>query len=565
MTEDEDGGRATLRVFAVAALAIAGLGFSATPISQRLDGALLDAQWTLLRRFDPRPAPDDIIVVGVDEATLRAIPEPPGMWHEPLGKALARIAAARPRAIGLDLPLPERSFDAVRAGLDRTLLAGLLAARGNGPVVAVISIDARTRQANPIHPPFLAALGDEQLGLDILSSDVDGVTRHFSLMVPTEDGGFPTFVGRLCRALSRRCGEGLIHFGLGTPLRYVPLQQVLESRDPETLAELFRDRIVMIGEVQPLSGRVAVPFNLAGWESGGETSPGVVVHAQALRTALLGAAPEPAARPVVLLLVMLAAVVVLMRDARLVWVAGLLGALGLFAGATFLLGGGLQVPIAAGLFTLALAAVARTALAAWRSGRRRIGLRNAFAGRLGPGAMKELLRGTFPADHPPRREEAAFVSVGLRDPTLVETQPPAKAMEMLERFDQAAAAAVYRHGGMVERSPGGDLLAVFGAPRPVSSPCRAAWKCLQDFEHALDRINAERARENAPPLEVCAGLALGPALVGRCVSTGPLRYAVVAEAAREAQRLHDEARQQGGEARMSGSFRKCLDDSPPSP
>src|SRR3954469_23270958 len=108
---DPAGGGAAPRVFAIVALAIAGFGFSLTPAANALDDKLLDLEWRALRTAAPRPAPDDIAIVGIDPATLEAITAPPGLWHEPLGMALARIAAARPRAIGLDYPLPERSYD----------------------------------------------------------------------------------------------------------------------------------------------------------------------------------------------------------------------------------------------------------------------------------------------------------------------------------------------------------------------------------------------------------------------------------------------------------------------
>src|ERR1700752_4853322 len=88
------------------------------------------------------PAARDLITVGSAPASVNALAEPIGLCHEPLGRALARIAAARPRAIGLDFPLPERSYDPIRPGVDRTLLVGLAAAVQNGPFVAVLNIDA---------------------------------------------------------------------------------------------------------------------------------------------------------------------------------------------------------------------------------------------------------------------------------------------------------------------------------------------------------------------------------------------------------------------------------------
>src|SRR5690349_8659070 len=198
MERPRDGSEAVTGAFAVLALAVAGFAFSFTPLAARLDAAILDREWAVLRAVAPRPAPDDIVIVGVDEASVCAVPEPVGAWNEPLGEVLVRIASAQPRAIALTVPLPDRSLDGLRPGLDRALLVGLAAARRNGPFVVALSIDARTRAARPIYGPYLAVLGDQALGIDLWPRDADGVTRRFSLLVPTQDGGFPTFAGRLC-------------------------------------------------------------------------------------------------------------------------------------------------------------------------------------------------------------------------------------------------------------------------------------------------------------------------------------------------------------------------------
>jgi adenylate cyclase len=374
MNEPDDGGRAAMRAFGVAAVALAGLLFSLTPAATWLDDSLLDREWRLLRQFAPHGAPDDIIVVGIDPASVGSIAEPPPMWHEPLGAALAKIASGKPRAIGLDFPLPERSYESIRVGLDRALFLGLAAAAENGPFVAVLNIDARTRSARRIHTPFLAVLGDTRLSIGLLARDGDGVTRRFSLLVPTEDGGFPTLAGRLCHALSQRCSDGLIDYSLGAQFRYIPFRNVLEMRDPALLARAFRDRIVLIGETQPYTDRIEVPFNMAGWEPPARDSPAIVVHAQALRTAMLGAAPDEASRPLVVLILSIAALLLLVRDWRLSFLCGVMAAVAAFAAALVSLHGGLYVPVASVLFTLALAWLARVALA-WRR-RRRADVRN---------------------------------------------------------------------------------------------------------------------------------------------------------------------------------------------
>ena len=348
-----------MRAITVAALALAGFVFYLLPPAERLDAALLDVEWRILRRFDARPAPDDIVIVGVDEATVRSIPEPPGLWHATLGRALTKLASAKPRAIGLELALPERSYDAVKPGLDRALFEGLAAAVENGPFVAVLSIDPRTRAAKTIHLPYLALLGESRLGINLAARDVDGVVRRFSLMVPTEDGGFPTLEGRLCRAMKRDCNDGLIHYSLGRPYQYVPLKNLLAMTDTTLMERLFRDRIVLIGETQAFVDRIDVPFNLAGWETEARHTPAIVVHAQTLRTALAAAAPQQASRPLVVLLLSLAALVFLVRDPRLAAVTALLLGIGAAVVAILMLRGGVFVPVVPVLATLVLAVVTR--------------------------------------------------------------------------------------------------------------------------------------------------------------------------------------------------------------
>lgn len=368
MNEPDDGGRAVLRTVAVAAVAIAASLFSLTPPATFLDGIALDTSWRIQRNFGERPSGDDVIIVGIDPASVNAIPQPLGLWHEPLALALVRISTAHPRAIALDFPLPDRSYDAIHAGLDRALFSGLATAIESAPFVTTLTIDARTRAAKRIYTPFLALLGESRLGIGLLARDDDRVTRRFSLAIPTEDGAFPTIEGRLCRALKQQCTDGLIDYGLGAPLAYVPLKSVLEAQDQAARDRWFRGRIVLVGEVQPYSDRVPVPVNLAGWETGTRESPAIVVHAQALRTALARSAPADASRAVILLLITAAAFLVLVKDWRIAAAWGVLGTVMVFAGVFFALRGGLFIGPSAVVFAL-WAAVLFRGVGAWRARR----------------------------------------------------------------------------------------------------------------------------------------------------------------------------------------------------
>jgi CHASE2 domain-containing sensor protein len=249
------------------------------------------------------------------------------------------------------------------------LFEGLAAAIESSPFVAALNIDPRTRAARNIHRPYLALLGESRLGLGLVARDADGVARRFSLLVPTEEGGFPTVVGRLCRQVRVECVDGLIHYSLGKPFTYVPLKNLLQMSDEALLRRLFRDRIVLVGETQAYTGRIETPVNPAGWESQARDTPAIVLQAQTLRTALAGAAPREIRRWLGVLFVSFAALIVLVRDARMASITALVAAAAAAVVGIAALRSGTFAPLAAVLTTLALGVAARWALALRRSGR----------------------------------------------------------------------------------------------------------------------------------------------------------------------------------------------------
>ena len=147
----------------------------------------------------------------------------------------------------------------------------------------------------------------------------------------------------------------------------MPLYEVLRIDDAAMLGRLFRDRIVLIGETQPYSDRIDVPVNVAGWEPQRPDSPGVAVHAQTLRTALLGTAPQEAGRPLTVLLVLLAAAPFLGRGPALGLALAAIGTLAFMGAGLVGLRQGLYVPIGAPLVTLLLAAAALWGAGRWHS------------------------------------------------------------------------------------------------------------------------------------------------------------------------------------------------------
>ena len=541
----------------VAAVALAGFLFAWTPLAERADLFALDQSFGVLRAAGPKSAPDDIVIVGLDEATEKAIGEPLALWHAPLGEALAKIAAAKPKAIGLDVTLPEKSFDSIRPGLDLALARGLAAARAVHPFVVALAVDGQGA-AKTIHTPFLAVVDDKRMGLALFGRDIDGVTRRYLLALPTEDGAFPTFAGRLCSGLSKNCREGITDYALGTPYRYVSLARVLELQDPAGLERLFGGRIVLIGETQRFTDRIAQPVNLAGWEPGGrKDAPGVLAHAQVLRTALHGTPIEPAHPATLVFLLSACALLLAVRDWRLALVAGGLTATGLVVGSVMLLRAGTHLPIAAALLTVFLAVAARAALDARDHRRSRDRLTHAFGGYVSPPVLEGILAGRIEPGHRAATRTLAFLFADLRGSTaFTEKSTPEEAMALLNRFHDVAVAAVHKHEGFLDNIRGDGVMAVFGAPKAIDDPAGAAFRAAEDLLRGIDHLNAQRARRNEPPLEVGVGLAAGEGVVGHVGSRERFNFTAVADAANVAARLQDEAKRLGYRAVLSGPVRE---------
>jgi adenylate cyclase len=115
-------------LLATLALCLAYVPLSRTAAVQQIEAQLLD--WRFWLR-PPAPPSDDIVLVLIDDASIREI----GRWpwsRAVMAGAVARLAAAGARTIGIDLLLAEPEADAMRtAMLDRLREAlGGLAAQG---------------------------------------------------------------------------------------------------------------------------------------------------------------------------------------------------------------------------------------------------------------------------------------------------------------------------------------------------------------------------------------------------------------------------------------------------
>jgi class 3 adenylate cyclase len=532
----------TRRRSAAAVLAIAAIGFAlqfAPPIRQ-LELHLLDAQFAALRALGPKPAPTDIVIVGIDEATLARFPEPIALWHRRLAGVLDGLAIARPRAVGVDVELPERSYDFVQPGLDAALLRSLHGLRSVTSLVLARGVD-QGGQVKPVFVPFLAVAGHDGAGLATWPIDRDAGVRRFDERQGVGGAAVPTLSGVMARRLRAATAPGLIDFALGPPFGYTPAHDVAAwaaAGDEAKLRAVLENRVVLVGSVLPFKDRHNIPVALAAWEDS-TTAPGVLIHAQALRS-LLGPGlivPAPAAAG---LAIVLAAACLWFAFPRLSVGAGVLAlfAAAALAGSTWLLALGVQLPVAGALVVAALASASRVGYEAWSNRRSRLELRRAFAGAVSPNVLELILRGELESEVGSGRRKVCVMFGDIRGFTpLSERTDPEQMVRLLNRYFTHIVAVAHRHRGTVDNFRGDGIMCIFGAPQSTPDPCRDGFLAARDMFEELDVLNRELASEWLPPVRIAISLAYGEAVVGRIGAAERNEYTAIGDVANVSARI----------------------------
>jgi class 3 adenylate cyclase/CHASE2 domain-containing sensor protein len=509
------------------------------PGMRAIDLALLDAKFAALARIAPLPAPDDIAIVGLDEATLAATPEPIALSHRTLGRALTALAQAGPREVGLDIILPDRSFDTFAAGADQSLVVGLLTLRRVAPVVLGVTTRA-DGSARPVHAPLIAAAG--LAGFAELPQDDDGRIRRYDDRLGANGEAVPTLVGEMARALGVQAERGLIQYALGQGFDYVPLVQVVRWMDEgrkDELARAFHGRSVLVGAILPYEDRQRQPVPLARWEDSRD-APGVLVHAQALRSVLAQAMVRNVPWPLELLALALATALWFIPSWP--WRAAALAAVcaGAFGGGMGLLRAGVEWPLGSVLRVAIGAAVLRTGFDGWQVRQDRARLRKLFGGYVSPAVLRSIFDGTLDAEDQRTRRTLAFLFADIRGFTrLSAATPPEEVLTLLNRYFTAMTPIVHAHGGTIDGFRGDGLMAIFGAPNALARPASAAIAAARDMFDALATLNRELVADQRQPLAIGISLALGEAVVGHVGAPDRYNYTALGDAANVASRLQE--------------------------
>ena len=499
-----------------------------------IDQQILDAQFRFLRAHAPRPAPNEVVIVGIDDATTRALPEPLTLWHQHIGAFLQAMAGSGAAAVGVDIVLPDRSFEAIVPGYDSHLLRGIVSARRALPLVLALTVD-HAGKTRPVHERFVFAAGGwDATGYALLPLESDGVARRFDERINVGGGAVPTLAGQMAARLGRPAGNGLIDFAAGNAFDYVPLHKVLEwqaAGDAERLRLTFAGKPVLLGGVFRFEDRILAPVNLLAWEAEAVDAPGVVLHAQVLRNLLNGGLIADVPAWVVPALALLAAGVFwLAGNHAIAALLALGGGAALLAVSTWLLARGVHLPVAAILLTLLAAVGARMIYDAALRLQERRRLRRVFGAYVSPDILEDILRSETPPGLGGERYWLCVLFADVRDFTArAERTTPDATIQLLNRYFTEVTACIHGAGGTLDKFVGDGVMAFFGAPQRLENPCIPALRAAREMLARLARLNDDLIRDGEAPLAIGIGLHVGDAVVGNMGSESRNNYTAIGD------------------------------------
>ncbi len=513
-----------------------------------LDARMLDAMFAFNRKMVTPAVATDVLVVGIDDAFVDSVDEPLTLAHHQLATFLRSASSAGARVIALDIVLPDKRFDQLYssnhpdADFHRSLLAGLIEARQHSTVVLAKAWDHdRHRYMRP-QLDFVAVAGEGALASALVCADPDQRVRIYPDLVCQPDGTSVTLSSAVAAAVGKQTPwRGLINYQIGAPFQYLPIQDVLalaRDGDNAALERLFSGRVVLLGSVQADVDLVDLPVPLAGWLPQAHRVPGVLLHAQIVRSMLNQGLIAPAAAWLNVVGVLLACLFwcrpgIVTKLALLLAVSLLL----LLATHAMLHHGTWYAP-ASVLIAAWTTALGRSAWQAWGHFRDKQRLTRTFSGYVSPAVLGQILIGAIDARQAGLTLPVCVMFTDIRGfTTLSEHLSAEQVVALLNRYFARMTRAVHDHGGTVDKFIGDGMMTFFGAPNGLDSPARAALDAAHSMLDELALLNTELVAEGRAPLAIGIGIHCGPAVIGHIGSVERHEYTAIGDTVNIASRL----------------------------
>jgi adenylate cyclase len=565
-----------------------------TTFMRRIEWISFD--WRVQHVSPARPAPKDIAVVLVDDASLQYMDLRVGRWPWPrsvFADLIDFIELGGPRAVVFDMLFVERQEGRDGAAHDQRLMD---ATRAAGNVFhAMQLIEDREDELNEaaVNPPLpsglrerfgMAALtGDARynnylipidglhqaaagLGVVSVEPDADNVLRRSHLTASYQGALFPALSlapllhGEGAHALQLRNGA-ILSGSKRIPLAADGTYLVNMYREFDTYsASGLLDSIAALnaGDVDKMmvdphtfAGKVvfigasAVGLHDLKTTALGKLAPGVNFHASILGNVLAGdfLAPPDELVTALAVIALAAAASLGILLTRTLWLQLALPLmLGLaYSGITLWLFSHnkvweLVMPLAA----LALCAVTSYGLVLFTEGREKTKIRRMFSQYVSPAALSVMVDQfeDYTSAGAGSKETVSVLFADIRGFTsLSENSAPEEIVQMLNHYFAAMTEAIHDHHGTIDKFIGDAIMAVWGAPIKSATHADDAVRAALQMREKLIEINAWLAARGATTIDIGIGINSGEVVMGSIGSALKADYTVIGDNVNLASRL----------------------------
>lgn len=533
----------------------------------RFAGGLQVWEWAAydqyMRLRPPQPSEHPIVLVGIDEADLKAIgqdPLPDGV----LAEALQKIKDENPVAIGLDyyrnLPAEPGHADLVELFENTPNLIGIEKVVGEAGRESVESASV-LKQLGQIGSNDVIVDGDQRVRRGLISVDLPEGDTVFSFsfylaliyldaqgigieMLP--DGvnwtlgkaAFPRFQPSDGGYIRTDAGGHQILINYQGSTRYFPVFSLREVLNDRVSPGWATGKIVMIGPFSEASKDYFYTPYSASLLSLPEPMYGVEIHAQLanqfIQTAqgnnrLIQNWPEPVEWIWVLLWSGVGAVLAWqsrkIQTLQFDRFAGLVISFLLLIATTYgLFVQGWWVPLIPPGLSFLLAAITVTGYIAQTAG----DIRKTFGRYLSDEIVTTLLDSPEGLKMGGERRKITILTSDLRGFTaLSERLPPEEVIKILNFYLSAMADVITDYRGTIDEFMGDGILVLFGAPTASEDDADRAMACAVAMQKAMEPVNQQMRSWGLNELEMGVGINTGEVVVGNIGSIKRTKYGVV--------------------------------------
>jgi class 3 adenylate cyclase/CHASE2 domain-containing sensor protein len=334
-----------------------------------------------------------------------------------------------------------------------------------------------------------------------------------------------------------------------------------------TPAAFFQDKVVLIGSGFHEQERFRSPFyakadragHVAGW------TYGVEVHANALEDMLTGQFPRPLSPALAWLVLLAAAGVVTLLTFRggIAWgavVGPVLAAAYTFAAFWAFTTSAIALPVVAPALAMVVAFLGSTSYISVVEGRDRREIRRAFAKYVPPGVISALEADPASLKLGGEKRHVTILFTDLAGFTsLSETLDPHEVLVLLNRYLDAMATLVLEEGGTLDKYIGDAVMALYGAPTSVEDHALRACRTALRMQARLAEMNAAGAH-GWGALRMRVGINSGTPVVGNIGGRERFDYTALGDAVNLAARLEPACKTYEVGVMISGATRALVGD-----